>query len=157
MTTDDTKSFSDAALVLLGHGTILNAESAAPVYQHAAELRRRRCFAEVREAFWKQEPQAKTVLLGLANPRIFIVPLFISEGYFSENVIPRELGFRTDRDDFSRVRQQDSQKLFYCKPIGTHDSMTAVLLSRARSIVEQFPFPLVQSSCSYAPEHCFNV
>ena len=54
MNSDD---FSDAALVVLGHGTDLNAASAAPVFQHAAELRRRHLFAEVREAFWKQEPQ----------------------------------------------------------------------------------------------------
>ena len=36
--------FSDAALVVLGHGTDLNAASAASVFQHAAELRRRHLF-----------------------------------------------------------------------------------------------------------------
>ena len=87
------EDFSDAALVVLGHGTTQNAGSAAPVYQHAAELRRRNIFAAVREAFWKQDPQIKTVLAGLSAPRVFIVPLFISEGYFSDEVIPRELGF----------------------------------------------------------------
>ena len=85
--------FSDAALVVLGHGSTKNEESSAPVYQHTAELRSRKLFAEVREAFWKQEPQIKTVLAGLLTPRVFVVPLFISEGYFSSDVIPRELGF----------------------------------------------------------------
>jgi len=33
------QEFTDATLVLLGHGTVLNEDSAAPVYQHAAELR----------------------------------------------------------------------------------------------------------------------
>jgi len=47
--------FSDATLVLMGHGTTLNNESSAPVYQHAAALRGRKLFAEVREAFWKQQ------------------------------------------------------------------------------------------------------
>ena len=86
-------NFSDAALVVLGHGTELNAGSAAPVFQHAAELRRRKIFAGVREAFWKQEPQIKKVLAEISAPRIFIAPLFISEGYFASEVIPRELGF----------------------------------------------------------------
>ena len=72
--------FSDGALVLLGHGTTQNENSAAPVYQHAAELRRRGIFAEVREAFWKQEPQVKQVLASISASRVFIVPLFISEG-----------------------------------------------------------------------------
>jgi sirohydrochlorin cobaltochelatase len=138
------EDFADAALVLVGHGTTLNAESAAPVYQHCAELRRRGSFAEVREAFWKQEPNLPQVLAGLTAPRVFIVPLFISEGYFSETIIPRALGFLTEKPGgFARVRQRGDQRLAYCKPIGTHESMTAVLLDRARLIVEQYPHPRV--------------
>jgi sirohydrochlorin cobaltochelatase len=130
------EKFSDAWLVVLGHGTEQNANSAAPVFQHAAELRRRKIFAGVREAFWKQEPQVKAVLAELSAPRVFIVPLFISEGYFSGQVIPRELGFGPN----SHLRTPDSE-FFYCQPVGTHDSMTRVLLARAKEIVEQFPFP----------------
>jgi sirohydrochlorin cobaltochelatase len=130
------ENFSGAALVVLGHGTTQNENSAAPVYQHAAELRRRKMFAEVREAFWKQEPQIKKVLPEISTPRVFIVPLFISEGYFSAEIIPRELGFGPN----SHLRTPNSE-LFYCQPVGTHDSMTRVLLARARGIVEQFPFP----------------
>ncbi len=130
------EKLSDAWLVVLGHGTEQNFNSAAPVYQHAAELRRRKIFAGVREAFWKQEPQIKKVLSGISAPRVFIAPLFISEGYFSSNVIPRELGFGPN----SHLRTPNSE-FFYCQPVGTHDSMTHVLLGRAREIVEQFPFP----------------
>ena len=128
--------FSDAALVVLGHGTELNAASAAPVFQHAAELRRRNIFAEAREAFWKQEPQIKKVLAEISAPRIFIAPLFISEGYFASQVIPRELGFS---ENASRITHHAS--LFYCKPAGSHDSMAGVILSRAREVVRKFPFP----------------
>jgi len=134
--------FADAALVVLGHGTEQNADSAAPVYQHATELRRRKLFAEVREAFWKQEPQIKDVLAGLSARRVFIVPLFISEGYFSDEVIPRELGFEVQGSKFKVQRSSEQgQRFYYCLPIGTHDSMTGVILSRAREIVEAFPFP----------------
>ena len=131
------EDLSDAALVLIGHGSTLNAESCAPVYQHAGELRRRKIFAQVQEAFWKQEPNLAGVLRGVFAPRVFIVPLFISEGYFTEEVIPRELGFAAGE----RVQRRGEQTLFYCGPIGTHDSMTEVLLRRAREIVEQHPFP----------------
>jgi sirohydrochlorin cobaltochelatase len=129
-------NFSDAALVVLGHGSTQNADSAAPVCQHAAELRRRNIFAAVREAFWKQEPQIKKVLPEISASRVFIVPLFISEGYFSDEVIPRELGF----SEPSTLNPQPST-IFYCPPVGTHDSMTRVLLARANEIVETFPFP----------------
>jgi len=125
-------------LVVLGHGTELNENSAAPVFQHAAELRRRKIFYEVREAFWKQEPQIKKVLAEIVAPRIFIVPLFISEGYFSTQIIPKELGF--DFPENLKLKTHDSE-LFYCRPIGSHENMTKVILSRADEIVKTFPFP----------------
>jgi sirohydrochlorin cobaltochelatase len=134
-------SFSDAALVLIGHGSTKNSESAEPVYQHAAELRRRNIFPEVREAFWKQEPKVASVIENLAAARIFIVPLFISEGYFSEQVIPQSLGFNLTPDPRSRLMRRESKSMVYCRPVGTHDSMTSVLLARAREVVAQFPFP----------------
>ena len=136
------ENFADAALVLIGHGSTANAESGATVYQQAAVLRRRNQFAQVREAFWKQEPRLKIVVSELATARIFFAPFFISEGYFSEEVIPEELGFRAEgQGEFARVLRRGGQSLFYCRPIGTHPSMTGVLLARARGVVEKFPFP----------------
>ena len=130
--------FSDAALVVLGHGTTLNDQSAAPVRQHAAELRRRKIFVEVREAFWKQEPHIKKVLSEITAPHVFIVPLFISEGYFSTEVIPAELGFSFP--DNLKLKTKSSE-LHYCRPVGSHDLMTTVILARAKEVAEQFPFP----------------
>src|SRR5207244_6472439 len=67
---------------------------------------------------------------------------FISEGYFTEEVIPRELGLcRNDQPDFPRVQQRGDQTIYYCGPVGTHDSMTNVLLARAREIIEKQPGP----------------
>lgn len=134
--------FTNAALVLLGHGTTLNEASAAPVYQHAAELRRRGIFAEVREGFWKQEPRLGPVLEGLTAKRVFLVPLFISEGYFCENVIPRALGFSFEPGaERGRRLHRHGQTLFYGRPVGSHENMTGVLLARASEVLRQFPFP----------------
>jgi sirohydrochlorin cobaltochelatase len=139
--------FSDAALVLVGHGSTLNADSSAPTYPHADELRRRKLFAQVVECFWKLEPTICGVLRGVFAQRIFVVPLFISEGYFTEEVIPRELGLRTsDQRDFPRVQRRGNQTLHYCGSVGTHDSMTDVLLARARNIVEKHPSPRAPES-----------
>ena len=133
-------NFSDAALVILGHGTTLNDQSAAPVIQHAAELRHRGIFVEVREAFWKQEPQVKKVLSELAVPRVFIVPFFISDGYFSTEIIPKELGFNFPEN--LKLKTENSE-WYYCLPIGSHDLMTKVILARADEVVKKFPFPRV--------------
>ena len=138
-----TQNFSETHLVLLGHGTDLNANSAAPVQQHAAELRRRRLFAAVHEAFWKQEPQINNVLAGAGRASLIIVPLFISEGYFSQQVIPAALGFSSQPGIPATLAQyrETGHRWLYCRPVGTHPAMTRVLLHRARTIVEQFPFP----------------
>lgn len=133
--------FSDCALVLAGHGSTLNAESSGPTYQHADELRRRGLFAQVLEAFWKLEPGLAGVLRAAFAPRVFVVPLFISEGYFTEEVIPRELGFALKQGRYERVQSRGSQTIYYCGPVGTHDSMTKVLLQRARDVVANHPFP----------------
>jgi len=130
------ENFTNAALIVLGHGTTKSNTSAMPVLQHAAEVRRRGMFAEVRAAFWKQDPQVKQVLSEVKAPRVFIVPLFISEGYFSREVIPRELGLDSD----FRL-QTPGFRLFYSRPVGTHDRMTDVILARAREVVAKYPFP----------------
>jgi sirohydrochlorin cobaltochelatase len=132
------EGFFEDILVVLGHGTVLNDNSAAPVFQHAAELRRRKIFGEVREAFWKQEPQIRKMLVEISAPRVFIVPLFISEGYFSTEIIPQELGFQFP--DNIKLKIGDSA-WFYCRPVGSHDSMTRVILSRAEEVIKKFPFP----------------
>ena len=135
-------SFSDAALVVFGHGSTLNSQSGAPVFQHVAELRQRKCFADVQEGFWKQEPVLIDVLRSLNASKVFLVPLFISEGYFSEKIIPQALGFGDlTQEQFPRVQQHGAQTLFYCRPVGTHPTMTEVLLARAREVTERFPFP----------------
>jgi sirohydrochlorin cobaltochelatase len=136
------EEFFDAALVLVGHGSSQNADSGAPVFQHAAELRRQRLFAQVREGFWKQEPRLGEVVSELKEPRVFIEPVFISEGFFSEDVIPKSLGFlEASSGPAGRVICQRGQSLFYCRPLGSHEGMTRVLLSRAHTVIEQFPFP----------------
>ena len=136
------RDYSDAALVLVGHGSTLNAESSAPTYQHADALRARGLFGQVIECFWKIEPSIAGVLRGVFARRVFIVPLFISEGYFTEEVIPRELGLSDGTPGFARVQQRGGQMLHYCGPVGSHESMTGVLLERARSITATFPFPV---------------
>jgi sirohydrochlorin cobaltochelatase len=135
-------SYPDAALLLVGHGSTLNADSAEPTYQHADELRRRGIFGQVIETFWKQEPYVWQVLRGVYLPRAFVVPLFISDGYFTEEVIPRELGLCARGEKLQRpVQQINGCQVHYCQPVGTHPSMTELLISRARQVVQQFPFP----------------
>src|ERR1700716_3679778 len=81
------------ALLIVGHGSTVNPDSSAPTLAHAAEIRRRKIFWEGACAFWKGEPSLRDAL-SIFPPEvreIYVVPNFISEGYFTQTVIPREL------------------------------------------------------------------
>lgn len=133
--------FLDAAVVLIGHGSSKNAQSGEAVIRQAEELRRRKIFAEVREAFWKQKPKLMDVAKEITAARVFFVPMFVSEGYFSEGVIPKALGFPESKIQSPKSKVGIETTWFYCKPVGSHEGMTEVLLSRASEVVKGFPFP----------------
>jgi sirohydrochlorin cobaltochelatase len=135
--------FQDVGLVLLGHGSGMNADSEKPVLQHADSLRARSLFPDVRAAFWKQAPYVRQVIDEMMSPRVVIVPMFISEGYFSDELIPRELGFPPASEPGApRFKSEGARTVLYCRSLGTHSSMTSVLLGRAREVMGRFPFPV---------------
>jgi len=85
---------SNAALLIVAHGSTVNPDSSAPTLARAAEIRRRKVFADVECAFWKEEPSLRDAIF-LFDPdfirEVYVVPNFISEGYFTQTVVPREL------------------------------------------------------------------
>ena len=134
--------FSKDALVLIAHGSTVNAQSSAPTRRLADELRARNIFAEVACAFNLEQPKIDDVLKLVSAKRIFIIPVTISEGHFTEQTIPHRLGLATaGQTDYERIQQRDGRTIIYCHPIGAHPSMTDVLLARAREVVAKHPFP----------------
>ena len=134
--------FSNDALVLIAHGSTVNVQSSAPTRRLVEELRARQLFAEVACAFNLEQPKIDDVPKLVSAKRIFIVPVTISEGHFTEQTIPHRLGLAAAGElEYARIQQREGRTLIYCHPIGTHASMTAVLLAHARAIVEQHPFP----------------
>ena len=133
------------ALVIVAHGSHLNAESSTPTFDHADRIRATGAFDEVREGFWKEEPGFREVLRTVDSDEVFVVPLFISEGYFTEQVIPRELRLTEfEADDWDSdgtsathvtLEATDVDKtVHYCGPVGTHDAMSDVIVQRAESV-----------------------
>lgn len=64
---------------------------------------------------------------------VYIVPNFISEGYFCQQVLPREL--RLD----GPVTKRDGRTFCYCDPVGIHPNMTRLLLQRADEVAPGVP------------------
>jgi sirohydrochlorin cobaltochelatase len=127
----------DTALLIVGHGSTVNPDSSAPTLGHAVEIRRRKLFAEVQCAFWKEEPSLRDARF-LFDPKtirkVCVVPNFISEGYFTQTVIPRELELNG-----KVTRRPDGQTWYYGEPVGNHSLMTELLVERAREIAPEVP------------------
>jgi sirohydrochlorin cobaltochelatase len=121
-----------SGLLIVAHGSTVNPDSSAPTLAHAAEIRRRKVFADVECAFWKEEPSLRDAIF-LFDPEsireVFVVPNFISEGYFTQTVVPRELELN------ERITKRSNGQIWrYCEPVGNHPLMTELLLKRARDV-----------------------
>jgi sirohydrochlorin cobaltochelatase len=119
-------------MLIVAHGSTVNPDSSAPTLAHAAEIRRRKIFADVGCAFWKEEPSLRDALF-LFDPEsireVYVVPNFISEGYFTQTVVPRELELN------GRItKRSNGQAWKYCEPVGSHPMMTELLLKRAGEV-----------------------
>src|SRR4051812_17842008 len=111
----------DSALVIVGHGSTVNPDSSEPTFKHAEAILGKGIFGEVHCAFWKEEPSLRQVLHMVDRPEVYVVPNFISEGYFTNTVIPRELGLH------GAVTRRGEQTIRYCEPVGNHPRMTELL------------------------------
>src|SRR5215213_10233622 len=117
------------ALVIVGHGSHLNEDSSLPVYEHAGRIRETGEFDEVVECFWKEEPSMRHVLDTIESEDVYIVPAFISEGYFTQQVIPRELGLE------GPVSRKVEKTVRYAGPLGTFEGMPDVILERTEGLM----------------------
>jgi len=129
--------YSSSALLIVAHGSTANPDSSAPTLAHAWEIRRRKVFVDVECAFWKEEPSLRDAPF-LFDPEsvreVYVVPNFISEGYFTQTVVPRELGLNG-----RTTKRADCQIWKYCEPVGNHPLMTDLLLRRAHEIAPGIP------------------
>jgi sirohydrochlorin cobaltochelatase len=127
------RDFSKSALVIAGHGSTVNPDSSAPTLRHAEAIRGMGIFAEVACCFWKEEPGFREVLRMVDSEEVFVVPNFISEGYFTQTVVPREMGLE------GPVTRIGGRVVRYCEPVGSHPAMTDLLLARARAVAPGVP------------------
>lgn len=138
------------ALVIAAHGSLLHPAASEPARTHARRIREQTDFDEVQVAFWKEQPNFREVLRTLTADTVYIVPLFISEGYFTERVLPRE--FDLDEWDISDWNSDGTsaqyatytgtnteRTIHYCGPVGTHPIMTSVVRKRARLVTASLP------------------
>ena len=119
---------SRGGLLLVGHGSHLSPNSSAPIHAHARSLRELGQFEEVRVGFWKEEPSLARALEGFRSTDVTVVPVFISGGYFTNEVIPREMRIT------GPVSSIDGRTVRYTPPVGCHPSLARVIVQRALEV-----------------------
>lgn len=126
-----TRSRPSRTLIVVAHGSRVNARSALPALEHLTRLRdsphTSALFDELLPAYWKEEPSLHQVIAMTATEEVVIVPLFMSDGYFASDVVPRQLGLSTA----TRAPQNIlGRRVIYTEPVGTHHRIEALLRAR---------------------------
>jgi len=129
----------DSALLILGHGSTENPDSSQPCWDLADDIKDSDQFGGVYCAFWKEEPSFRQVWPMIEESEVYVVPNFISEGYFTRQVLPRELEVE------GTTTEKDGHTVHYCDPVGIHPTMTQLLTRRAREILDD-SVPLQETS-----------
>lgn len=111
-------------LLLLGHGSSKHPDSSQSVRAHADLLRKRGRFSEVRVAFLKEEPLVRDVLEFVSFGDVRVVPDFLAEGYFTQQVIPGLLKLDSMPESVS-----------YCQPVGSHPMMQELIAEAADGLL----------------------
>lgn len=113
------------ALVLAGHGSHLNARSSEAVRGHARTLAADGDWDKVLVAVWKEEPSLSRALDSCTAADVTVVPVFMSEGYFTSEVIPAEM----DLD--GPVTHREGRTIRCTRPVGVHPALAGIVVERA--------------------------
>jgi len=117
------------AIVLIGHGSARQPESARPILALAEALRARGPWTEVTAAFMKQEPRLDRALERVTAKRVIIVPVFAGKGYYTDVLIPREMGLD------GPLTRRDGRILIMTPPVGCDPRIPGLMACRADGVV----------------------
>ena len=122
-----------AALLIVGHGSTVNPDSSTPSLAHASEIRRREIFSRTSRAlFGKRNRACATRSFFFDDPAIrevYVVPNFISEGYFTRNRHSARTGI--DRANYD-TRKRSGLEILRAGRESSADDRVAFATRRAR-------------------------
>lgn len=128
------------AIILAGHGSHISPNTAGIVWQYVDELRRRGVADEVVAAFWKEAPGFHAVLNSIEADEVVIVPVFTTQGYFTEQVIPAEFGLT------GCTTHIEGRVVRYARTIGEHTTMADIINQRVQQALFDFDLDPTQTA-----------
>lgn len=113
------------ALVLVGHGSARNPGTRLPVCANVQAIRRTGAYDEVRCGLLKEEPHVSITLEKVDSPHITVVPFFVSDGYYSQKLIPEQMGLQLG------LTASPDRKVVYTRAVGSHPLFADLLYRHA--------------------------
>jgi sirohydrochlorin cobaltochelatase len=123
------------ALVLAGHGSHISPNTAGLVWEQVDELRGMCVVDEVTAAFWKEMPSFHTVFDSLEATDITVVPLFTAQGYFTQTVIPTEMGLT------GAITERDGRIIRYTRTPGENPVFFEIVEQRVKQALQVLKSP----------------
>lgn len=118
-----------AAILLVGHGSARHPDSARPILALAETLKALGLWADVAATFMKQEPRLSNALDLVSAPEVVIVPVFAGKGYYTDTLIPREMGLT------GPVTRRNGRILRLTRPVGCDPRIPGLMACRADGVV----------------------
>jgi sirohydrochlorin cobaltochelatase len=113
------------ALVVMGHGTPKNPASGINVYLQAERIRQMHPREEIVTTFIDEAPYITQVWTLCQSRNIFVVPLFIGDGWHVTETIPEDLGLVDGQ------ALQGARRLWLTPAVGTDPRLIEVVLALA--------------------------
>ena len=129
-----------SALILAGHGSHISPNNGGLVWRHVDHLRARGVADEITAAFWKEKPSFATVLNSLTARDVTIIPLFTAHGFFTQSVIPTEMGLT------GGLTVRGNRIIRYTPPLHEHPYLARVVRARVLSARRDFGLPADQTA-----------
>ena len=132
-------------LLIVGHGTELNDNSAAAVKREVERIDSLGCYAEVQAAFMEESPFVADWRTLTAQPNVIVVPFFIADGLHTARDIPLLLGIPAQPGQAESLLASHSahrlfgRDLYYASAIGTEPLLADVILDQVTALDEAFP------------------
>ncbi len=121
------------SVILAAHGSMAHESSNQPLFDLASKVEEAGLFSLVTPAFLNGQPQVTTVLDGLPDGDVIVIPVMTSEGYYSQTVFPRELAENSNLERF---------RIFMTPSLGVHTDIAQMVCGRLDIIMPLCHLPV---------------
>jgi sirohydrochlorin cobaltochelatase len=137
---------AETTLIIVGHGTNLNANSTKAIKDQCEQLRAAG-YATVVDAYMEEQPFIADWHQMATTETVVVVPFFIADGLHSFQDIPVLLGMESEvgaaasqREVFRHnPHELHGRKLYYSSAIGTERLIADVILDQIHDFDQQYP------------------